>query len=370
VKKGARVLLAWAPAVLLAPTSARAQSTRLEVDLAATRITYDTLAPLNAPSVAGLSEWQRSRLFARVSASVTGFQDAGWTLQGSGDVAGWLSPFGPMSPFHLELGGTLGAGRHSSGFDSYLTRADARLHARAGSLGAWAGASVALARNSFDSGAVRGFVPNAGAWAQTGSVRATLTFLHTSVSGEAYPEADIALTFSHGAADVSLYGGVRGSPIAGEPVERWAGVSGVYWVTGSAGVLVSGGTYSPELLQGLPGGEFISIGLRLTPRRVRPIPITAAAPIVYTADEARSGTIAFTVEGATRVDILGDWNGWVGQPLARDATGRWVLPPGVPPGVHRFNLRVDGDRWIVPEGVPSVDDGFGGRAGLLVVSPS
>jgi hypothetical protein len=28
---------------------------------------------------------------------------------------------------------------------------------------------------------------------------------------------------------------------------------------------------------------------------------------------------------------------------------------------------VDGERWVVPDSVPSVDDGFGGRVGLLIV---
>ena len=366
----APLILACSAAILCAPLNAGAQSPRFELDLTGTRIAYDTLAPLNAPSAAGLAEWQRSRLFGRLSASVTGFEDAGWTMQGRGDLAGWLSPFGALSPLHFELGATVGGARHSRGFDSYLTRADARLHGRAGPLGGWAGASLALGRNSFDSAAVSGFVPNVGIWGQTGTMRATLAYVHTRVSGEAYPEANVALTLTRGPADLTLYAGMRDSPFQGDPSDRWAGASGVYWVTANAGVVVSGGKYSSDLLQGLPEGEFISIGLRLTPRRVRPIPITATAPIVYTAAEARTGSIGFTVEGATRVEILGDWNDWVPQPLSRDASGRWVIPLGVPPGVHRFNLRVNGETWIVPEGVPSVDDGFGGRVGLLVVSES
>ncbi len=33
-------------------------------------------------------------------------------------------------------------------------------------------------------------------------------------------------------------------------------------------------------------------------------------------------------------------------------------------------LARDGERWVVPEDVPSVDDGFGGRVGLLIVAGS
>jgi len=262
-------------------------------------------------------------LFARLSASVAGFENAGWSAQGRGDLAGWLSPFGTLSPVRLELGGAAGGARHSSGFDSFLARGDARVHVRCGRVGAWAGTSLASARNSFDSVSVSGLVPNVGVWAQGDYVRATLSYLHTRVDGEAYPEGNVALTLSRGAADVTVYGGLRISPYDGVGLdEHWAGVSAAYWVGAHAAVVVSCRKYSSYVLQGLPGGEFVSVGLRFTPRRVRPIPLTATAPIVYTSDEARRGSIGFDVEGATRVEIAGDWNAWVAEPLARDGSGR------------------------------------------------
>lgn len=352
--------------VLAAPATAQ---TRLEIDVTGTRIAYDTLAPLNAPSVAALTEWQRPSLFARLSGSVTGFEDSGWSMQGRGDFAALRSPFGAASPLRLELGGSLGGGRHSSGFDSFVARADARLHLTSGSLGVWLGGALARARNSFDSAAISGIIPNAGLWAQSGYLRGTLSYQHTRVSGASYPEANLALTLSRGPADLVLYAGLRDSPFATTAwSERWAGVSAVWWVTTNAAVVASGGNYSSDVLQGLPSGDFVSVGLRFTPRRARPIPVTALSPIVYTSEEARRGSIVFEVEGAESVEIAGDWNGWVPEPLHRAEAGGWVIPAGLRPGVHRFNLRVDGEGWIVPDGVPSVDDGFGGRVGLLVVS--
>jgi hypothetical protein len=68
------------------------------------------------------------------------------------------------------------------------------------------------------------------------------------------------------------------------------------------------------------------------------------------------------------VEIAGDWNDWQLEPLVRDASGDWPVPPGLGPGVYRFNLRVDGERWIVPEGVPEVEGGYGDRVGLLIIS--
>ena len=367
-----RLVRAWpllAAGLFVFAAPARAQAPRVEVDLNAMRIEYDTLAPLNAPSLSALSEWLRPSMFARLSGSVTGFEDAGWSLQGRGNLAGWLAPLGLLSPLRLELAGTGGGSRHSSGFDSFVGQADARLHLRARRAGAWAGMSLAVARNSFDSAAVHGVVPAAGAWAQTGGLRGSLGLLAPRVDGETHPEANVALAYTRGRADVTLWAGLRRSPFQGAGLdEEWGGVSASIWMTDHAAIVASGGRYSADVLQGLPGGSFVSIGLKLTPRRVRPIPVSAPAPIVYTAEAARTGGVGFRVEGAQRIEIAGDWNGWVPEPLARDASGRWVVPAALEPGVYRFNLRVDGERWLVPDEVPSIEDGFGGRVGLLIVS--
>ncbi len=371
---GLRILLLAAfvlPIGVLNPVKGWAQAPRWEIDVSASRMEFDTMAALNAPSISTLAEWQRSSLFGRLSGSMTGFQSSGWSAQGRGDLAGWLSPFGVLNPVKLELAGTAGGSRHSAGFNSLIARADARLHVRGRSVGAWAGASLASARNSFDTVSVTGVVPSAGLWAQSGPIRATLSYRHTRVSGETYPEADLAVSLSRGLIDLTVYGGLRQSPFEGlELDESWAGVTAAIWVHPRAALVFSGGQYSSDLFQGLPGGQFVSLGIRVTPRRVRPIPISARAPIVYTPEAARLGSIGFEVDGARQVEIAGDWNGWERVPLSQDATGRWIVPAGLAPGAYRFNLRVDGERWIVPEGVPQTDDGYGGRVGLLLISGS
>ena len=54
--------------------------------------------------------------------------------------------------------------------------------------------------------------------------------------------------------------------------------------------------------------------------------------------------------GARRVEVKGDFTDW--QPLALTASGdgRYRYALGLPPGMHRFNLRVDGGEWGVPGG--------------------
>ena len=357
------------PIGILDPVNGWAQAPRWEMDLNASRIEYDTTAALNAPSISTLAEWQRPSLLGRLSGSATGFENAGWSAQGRGDLAGWLSPFGALNPLRFELAGTAGGSRHSSGFNSLIARADARFYVGGRSVGGWAGASLASARNSLDTAFVTGVVPSAGLWAQSGPIRATLSYLHTRISGDTYPEANLAVSLSRGPIDLSVYGGLRQSPFEGFGLdESWAGATAALWVNPHAALVFSGGQYSSDVLQGLPGGRFASVGIRLTRRRARPIPISAPAPIVYTAETARAGSIGFEVDGARQVEIAGDWNGWERVPLSQDATGRWIVPVGLAPGAYRFNLRVDGERWIVPEGVPQIDDGYGGRVGLLLIS--
>ena len=369
---GLRILLGAAfvfPIGMLSPVNGWAQAPRWEIDVSASRIEFDKMAALNAPSISTLAEWQRPSVFGRLSGSMTGFQSAGWSAQSRGDLAGWLSPFGVLHPIKLELAGTAGGSRHSAGFNSLIARADARLHVRRRSVGAWAGASLASARNSFDTASVRGVIPSAGLWAQSGPIRATLSYLHTRIGGETYPEANLAVSLSRGLIDLTVYGGLRQSPFEGPGLdESWAGATAAVWLHPNAALVFSGGQYSSELLQGLPGGQFVSFGIRVTPRRVRPIPISARAPIVYTPEAARLGSIGFEVDGARQVEIAGDWNGWERVPLSQDSTGRWIVPAGLAPGTYRFNLRVDGERWIVPEGVPQIDDGYGGQVGLLIIS--
>lgn len=339
------------------------------MDLSASRIAYDSLAAVNAPSVALLAEWRRPSLFGRVNSGVTSFGGTEWSVQGSGSLAGWLAPLGILSPLRLELGVAAAGSHHSSAFESSLGRLDGRVHLLGRTTGAWLGTGLVRAKNSYDPAALGAVTVAAGAWIQSGWLRGTLSYEHTRLSGDSYPEGNVGLTLTRGLLDLSLYAGAREWPgDEGIGDELWAGAAAAFWVTANAALTVSGGKYPWDVLRGLPGGDFISIGIRLTPRRSRPIPITAPAPIVYSVEDAGRESIGFSVDDAESVEIAGDWTGWQTVPLARDASGRWVLPTTLGPGTYRFNLRIDGERWVVPDGFVTIDDGFGGVVGLLIVS--
>jgi hypothetical protein len=79
--------------------------------------------------------------------------------------------------------------------------------------------------------------------------------------------------------------------------------------------------------------------------------------------------VTFRFRGtATGVSVVGDWNGWdtAAQRLVRRGDvfeGTYLLPPGR----HEYALSVDGVVRPPPDAPAYVDDGFGGRNGVLEV---
>jgi hypothetical protein len=72
---------------------------------------------------------------------------------------------------------------------------------------------------------------------------------------------------------------------------------------------------------------------------------------------------------AGAVSLVADFNGWDPQanPLAAAGDGWWEAPVVVPAGVHQYAYWVDG-RIVTPSDAEvTMDDGFGGRNGLLRV---
>jgi hypothetical protein len=116
----------------------------------------------------------------------------------------------------------------------------------------------------------------------------------------------------------------------------------------------------------------LGISYALVPRpaeRIREAPPPRLSP------RPRDGTVEFPFRdpGATRVFLVGDFNGWDPSrtPLAGpDGEGRWSVEVPLGPGVWRYAFVVDGT-WIRPPDAPRYEeDGFGGQHGVLELKTS
>jgi hypothetical protein len=148
-------------------------------------------------------------------------------------------------------------------------------------------------------------------------------------------------------------------------------LSGIWWVAPSVGVVGATGHSLPQFGLSLPGGRFGTVGLRLavgaksamaaTPRRSADVP--SATPTLAVA--GRRLTVRWAP--ARNAEVMGDFTDWQARRLTPLGEGRWELPVALSPGVHHLNVRFDGGPWLVPSGAFTVDDGFGGQVGLVVV---
>jgi hypothetical protein len=73
--------------------------------------------------------------------------------------------------------------------------------------------------------------------------------------------------------------------------------------------------------------------------------------------------------GATRVELVADFNNWDPSvnPMRPAGDGWWELGVRLPAGVYQYSYLVDGEMVAPPDADVTVDDGFGGRNGLLRV---
>lgn len=195
----------------------------------------------------------------------------------------------------------------------------------------------------------------------------TATVAPFHLDGFWFPELSGQASRAFRRLELTGYAGWRGAPSAsGVSSGAWAGAAATAWLTGRVALVVAGGSYAADLPQGLPGGRYLSLALRLAGGRHRSQISGAVRQTIIIAERGQGG-LRFVVPAAQRVDLIADWTAWQAVPMIRAADGAWTISLNLGSGVYRFNLIVDGERWIVPAGYASVDDGFGGKTALLVV---
>ena len=94
-------------------------------------------------------------------------------------------------------------------------------------------------------------------------------------------------------------------------------------------------------------------------------PTTAAGAAIEHQGAGRV-LVVITAPGATRVELMGDFTHWEPVALARGHSDEWRATFVVEPGLHRFNVRLNGGSWRAPTGVAQGADDLGGVVGEFV----
>ncbi len=132
----------------------------------------------------------------------------------------------------------------------------------------------------------------------------------------------------------------------------------------------------------------VELRLRVRPWAVSGVTLAAAAVLglllVKPQPPARSGSAArpaaanvvfvrfvLHAPGAKGVAVAGTFNQWDqnAAPLIPAGTdGVWTTTLALPVGQHQYAFVIDGRQWIVDPAAPAMDDGFGRRNSLVVVT--
>jgi AMP-activated protein kinase-like protein len=366
VRPTRRAILSLAVAASLS-VPVRASAQRWQVDLAGNTIGYDTTGRIASASIAPLVEWNQPTVYATLSGALAAFEGGQWTSQGHGDISYLFTPMPPARGVRTELVGSADGSAHSSGYRTASTRGEFRIHLTGRSIGLWIGGTAATGWTTASSGVATAFGPTAAAWGRSGDWSATIIWDPFRLQGGWYPQVEGRVATSIGSVDLQGSAGWRQAPTgSGVSNVAWGGGSTAVWFTPRTALVLSAGSYPSDLLQTLPRGRYMSVAIRLARHRPAQVTTPSVGRTLYTPAQGE-GELRFNIPGASRVDIVGDWTKWSPVPLIRSADGRWSLAVKLAPGVHRFNLVVDGNRWIAPDEVGSVDDGFGGKISLIVV---
>jgi hypothetical protein len=206
--------------------------------------------------------------------------------------------------------------------------------------------------------------------ARTRRVRVT-----PDVPARRYTDAELGLELARGPLRVAAAAGGRVGDLT-RRAESWVRAGADLRLDARTSLSVAAGRVAgvPEL--GSTSAPFVRFALRLTPRGPAPAaaPLLPAPPAdageafgVRSAGERR--TLRIRIPHAARVELKADFTAWEPLMLAPgDEPGTWEATLSAPPGTYRVNVRVDGGEWTAPPGLLDVEDEFGGRVGLLVLS--
>jgi hypothetical protein len=321
------------------------------------------------------------------------FNDGRWSMQGllaGSRVSSPMVPGGVFARLFSDLRGELvlsSAATAQYGFMPTLRiDGETRLHLSAERYAARVGATLA---RTFDGiGWRTTVIGDFGGWWRGGSttvVSATWRPMQLQF-GDLLSDTEGAVSWVRGQTTFETSGGVRLGE-AGKGNVGWGSLSVSWPLRPGLYVAAAIGSYPVDLIQGLPGGTYMALSLRLPEGkfpslRSRPVravpppppgrpelPTTESLALVIgdALDSLGIREIRVWAPGVREVELLADFVDWIPVPLIRQPNGEWRGFYRVQPGLHRLNLRLDGREIAVPRNLPAQTDDFNGRVGLILV---
>ncbi|MBK8250495.1 MAG: hypothetical protein IPK85_24330 [Gemmatimonadetes bacterium] len=371
--------------------NAGAQATRTR-DVGFASVAYDNGQTFGAITLNDLAVIERPTGVLSANSLLSLFNDGRWSMQGylaGSRFSAPMAPKGRLGRWFNDVRGEVGlqaAATAQQGFMPTLqVTGETRLHLGAARYATRVGASVA---RTFDGVGWRTTVMGeAGGWWQAGSrtVVALTTRPMQLQFGDLLGDTEGSLSWVRGRTTWDATGGIRVGE-ADKAESFWGSVSVTWPLVAGLFATASAGSYPVDLIQGLPGGTYGAMALRLPggkwslrrpapPRPVRRIPerpeLPTTEPLTLVIGEALDSLgireIRVWAPGVREVEMLADFVDWIPVPLIRQPNGEWQGYYRVAPGLHRLNLRLDRRELAVPRNLARVRDDFSGEVGLVVV---
>lgn len=320
------------------------------------------------------------------------FNDGRWSMQGGITGSRFSAPIaagGILRPWFRAVRGELSLNSMSTAQQGFMPTlqllSQARVHLLSDNYALRGGAALS---RSFDGFAWRTTVlGDAGGWARVGAATVSVTLTPMQLQyGDVLGDNEAAISWSRGRLTYDASLGIRVGE-AQRQTDAWGSLTATWALRAGALATASVGSYPIDLIQGLPGGRYLALALRLPtggikalrrapPRPVAPppperpeLPITERLALVIgpSLDSLSLREVRVWAPGIRIVELLGDFTEWVPVPLIRQPNGEWRGYYHVTPGIHRINLRLNRDEIDVPVNLARVKDEFSGDVGLIIV---
>jgi len=127
-------------------------------------------------------------------------------------------------------------------------------------------------------------------------------------------------------------------------------------------------------MKAAPAGAIKTVPAKPAPTKTEPVKPQASVlpspPVKPALSKPNRVLLELVQPGAKQVCVAGSFNGWRPEktPLAQQGNGRWVGDLAVNPGRHEYLFVVDGQWLPDPNAKESVQNPFGGKNSVLLVS--